>query len=74
MDPYRVERLVYDVVRFSRTVDTLRLIPLKTDQIKRVVHEMEHVLLTDEEQFWEGRDPAVYLAHLDTATGGWHKL
>lgn len=77
MDPYRVERLTYAMVKFSKAVDTHYLIPRKTDQIKRIVHEMEFELENqelEEREFWiDSRDCSVYLAHLDTASGGWHR-
>jgi len=76
MDPYRIERLFYDVIRYSKIVDTHPNLPRKTDQIKRIIHEIEYELeglYSDEDGVWEGRDAAVYLAHLDTATGGWHR-
>jgi len=76
MDPYRIERLIYDVVVFAKRADTHPLLPIRTDQFKRIVHEMEFVLEDTghtEAEFWEGRDPDIYLAHLDTASGGWHR-
>jgi hypothetical protein len=74
MDPYRIEQLVYWVIVFAKQVDTHPLLPFRTDQIKRIVHEMEFTLTPpEEEEFWEGRNPHTYLAHLDTATGGWHR-
>jgi hypothetical protein len=74
MDPYRIEQMIYSIVVFAKRVDTHPFLPFRTDQIKRIVHEMEFTLeSSDEEQFWEGRDPHIYLAHLDTATGGWHR-
>lgn len=76
MDPYRIERLFYDVIRYAKTVDTLPLLPRRCDQIKRIVHEIEYELeglYSDEDGMWKGRDAGIYLAHLDTATGGWHR-
>jgi len=76
MDPYRIERLFYDVIRYAKTVDTLPVLHRRCDQFKRIVHEIEYELeglYADEDGVWEGRDAAVYLAHLDTATGGWHR-
>ena len=76
MAPYRVELLFYEVARFAKQVDTLPRLPFRTDQIKRIIHEIEFVLEDSESteaEFWQGRDPDIYLAHLDTATGGWHR-
>ena len=76
MDLYQIELLFYEVVVFAKQVDTHPRLPFRTDQIKRIVHEIEWVLEDREgiaEEFWEGRDPEIYLAHLDTATGSWHR-
>ena len=73
MDPYTVELLFFEVAVFAKQVDTHPRLPFRTDQIKRVIHEIEFVLEDREEDSWEGRDLAAYLAHLDTASGGWHR-
>ena len=77
MDPYQLERMFYAVIRYAKIVDTHPNLLRKTDQIKRIVHEIEYELeglYSDEAGLWEGRDAGIYLAHLDTATGGWHRL
>jgi len=76
MDPFSIEQLFYEVARFSKQVDTLPRLPFRTDQIKRIIHEIEFVLEDHSawhKDFWENRDPASYLAYLDSATGGWHR-
>lgn len=76
MDDFQIEDLVYRLIRYAKTVDTHRSLPLRTCQFKRVVGELEFELVDlrmSEEIHTSKRDIALYLAHVDIASGGWHK-
>jgi hypothetical protein len=73
MDPCSVELVFFELVVFAKQVDSHPLLPVKTDQLKRVIHELEFVLEDREEDSDESRDLAAYLACLDIASGGWHR-
>jgi len=73
MDDYSVELVFFEFVVFAKQVDSHPRLPFRTDQIKRVIHELEFVLEDREEYSDESRDLAAYLACLDIASGGWHR-